>query len=112
MLLHLGCIIYCFSDIDLDKETCTNAQYGGHYQHFFKCNSCSSHWKVCCLVCANVCHAGHDVSYYKYTKNSCDCRFIMNTSCQAKKQRFPISEKINSEPKLITTTPLILTQGK
>ena len=106
------CSTYCFSDIDINKEICTNTQYEWYYQHFYKCLSCRG-FEIC-LVCANVCHAGHDVRYYKYTKRrQCCCgTWGMDNSCRAKSQRFPIPEQNNPEQEPTTSDPLAITQGK
>jgi len=94
-------------DDDIDNEICTfnKTDYESYYQHFYKCNSCNEYdVEVCCIVCADVCHAGHDIKYYKYTNSCCDCgsgilknHGKMKNACQALTQRLPSPDRNNVE---------------
>lgn len=46
----------------------------------FDCNECRM---FVCIVCANVCHHGHDVVYEKYIERFCRCGAKGEESCNA-----------------------------
>ena len=49
----------------------------------FKCQTCTfKDDEGVCSICANTCHAGHDVSYHQYSRAFyCDCGARGEESC-------------------------------
>jgi E3 ubiquitin-protein ligase UBR4 len=60
----------------LSDETCTFSSTGSQFveQHWYFCYTCGlTGSEGVCGVCAQVCHAGHDLSYSRHSKFFCDC---------------------------------------
>ncbi len=58
------------------KRTCTYVESSGDFveQHWYNCFTCGLIGeKGCCSVCVKVCHAGHSVSYSRFSSYFCDC---------------------------------------
>jgi hypothetical protein len=52
------------------RKTCSFVETGGDFaeQHWYNCYTCNLLWdKGCCSLCAQVCHAGHVLSYSRYS---------------------------------------------
>ncbi len=59
-----------------EKRTCTYVESSGDFveQHWYNCFTCGLVGeKGCCSVCIKVCHAGHSVSYSRFSSYFCDC---------------------------------------
>ncbi|CAH8439826.1 unnamed protein product [Heterobilharzia americana] len=69
--------IYCsFPGPLINDSTCSFVATQKMFidQHWYHCFTCSLHESHgVCSVCAKVCHAGHDLSYAKYSGFFCDC---------------------------------------
>eukprot|EP00045_Choanoeca_perplexa_P017341 m.249252 g.249252 ORF g.249252 m.249252 type:complete len:2302 (+) comp17511_c0_seq1:143-7048(+) len=61
----------------LATPICTGTRLGRTRiaQHVFECHTCELKGRSCvCLSCAMTCHAGHDLAYSQYARDSyCDC---------------------------------------
>lgn len=91
----------------LNKRLCTFTTTGKNFsgQHWYYCYSCSlSFSEGCCSVCVQVCHAGHDVSYSRYSRFFCDCGAgaVRGFKCQCLVARLE-----NKQTPLIFFFPLI-----
>jgi len=55
--------------------TCTYVRHSDfNEQHWYQCYTCGlTGERGCCSLCALVCHAGHDVSYARFSSFFCDC---------------------------------------
>ena len=56
----------------------------------FRCRTCASNdIQNVCIVCANICHADHDVEIIERFADSvfCDCGALGNTKCQSLAKR-------------------------
>ena len=84
--LHLQKVISVYCDTPKPKEDreksprqrprCTYEQYGKKYidQPWYFCKTCGLvGGNGCCQVCAEICHAGHDVVYAGRVASYCDC---------------------------------------
>ncbi len=59
-----------------EKRICTYVESSGDFveQHWYNCFTCGLVGeKGCCSVCVKVCHAGHSVSYSRFSSYFCDC---------------------------------------
>ncbi len=62
--------------LEKEKRTCTYVESSGDFveQHWYNCFTCGLvNEKGCCSVCIKVCHAGHSVSYSRFSSYFCDC---------------------------------------
>lgn len=57
------------------SRRCSHARHLGFVnQHWYHCVTCNlTGDKGCCTVCAVICHAGHEVSYSRFSAFFCDC---------------------------------------
>lgn len=54
--------------------TYTVSQSNFMEQHWYYCYTCGLTFSEgCCSICAQVCHAGHEISYARYSRFFCDC---------------------------------------
>ena len=52
-------------------------------KHWYLCHDCGlDNGQGVCVVCCNVCHKGHHVTYAKYSGFYCDCGARGNTYCK------------------------------
>lgn len=61
---------------DLSSKFCTFTSTGSQFveQHWYFCYTCGlTGSEGVCVVCAQVCHAGHDLSYSRHSRFFCDC---------------------------------------
>ncbi|EAR89654.2 zinc finger protein (macronuclear) [Tetrahymena thermophila SB210] len=62
---------------EVTTNICTLEKYQGRHEQqiFYKCHTCNiaEQSYVICSWCANVCHNGHDVMYYRQSSGTCDC---------------------------------------
>ena len=67
-----------------------------------------------CIVCAKVCHLGHDVDYDGYSKSyrGCICGTSNDESCKAMTPRTSLPNPNNVEQEVISSSPLLPRQGK
>ena len=107
---------FCISDFDINKQFCTiqkKGRYSQYYQHIYKCNTCNR-WEEVCIVCAKVCHLGHDVDYdgYKKSYSGCNCGIKGDESCKALAPRTSSPNPNNVEQEVTSSSPLLPRQGK
>ena len=60
----------------MQADLCTFTATGSNFekQHWYHCYTCGlSNSEGCCSVCVRRCHAGHDVSYARFSRFFCDC---------------------------------------
>lgn len=57
------------------SRLCSHSRQSGFVnQHWYHCATCGlTGDKGCCTLCAVICHAGHDVSYSRFSAFFCDC---------------------------------------
>ncbi|KAL4470195.1 hypothetical protein ABPG74_011806 [Tetrahymena malaccensis] len=62
---------------EITSNICTLEKSQGRQEQqvFYKCHTCNiaEQSYVICSWCANVCHNGHDVMYFKQSSGTCDC---------------------------------------
>jgi cytohesin len=92
-------------------------------QDFYHCNTCRvKNGEGICMVCANICHKGHDIEFAKFDKFSCACDSEMGESCLVKSISLHVAAKsglkeivefllkngadVNSKSADISATPL------
>ena len=71
-----------------------------------------ANWEVVCIICAKVCHFGHDVIYNGYIKtyNGCDCE--RRGPCKALAPRTSLPNPNNLEQEVTSAIQLLPRQGK
>ena len=113
VFIHKLVFFLCVSDFDLNAQCCTFQKTGEEYQyqHNYKCKTCDNDDWVC-IVCANVCHDGHDLVYFVYDKAFCDCGPRGERSCRALTPRTstPNVDRVEKEPTV--SSSLLPRQGK
>lgn len=61
---------------ELSQKLCTFSSTGSQFveQHWYFCYTCDlTGTEGVCAICAQVCHAGHDLSYSRHSRFFCDC---------------------------------------
>jgi len=74
--------------ISTSKRTCTFSLTGEKYedQHWYHCITCNLlDEKGCCVVCARICHDGHELTYARRSRFFCDCG--AGSSCASKRPK-------------------------
>ena len=85
--------------VDIDSKLCTYTVTKKEFmnQHWYYCHTCKMVDRIgVCIVCAKVCHRGHDVTYAKCGSFFCDCGAKEDGSCQALVKRNNIGEESSS----------------
>jgi len=72
----------------LHAMECTSAVTGSNFvqMEVYECKDCGlNNGECCCYICAEICHAGHNVTFKRRSKAFCDCGFTGRCLCMQKK---------------------------